>query len=174
MRDYSTLLQSGNWQQTNTLILPPAVYQWLSLSTSLTEQLRLAFGTIRVEVLSEYWVTDLDDNERDFFPTQQEQFWCREVILKNQDNALIFARTLMPHSLLEKYPELQYLGNRALGEWLFRHPKRFKQKQQWLKDDITCFYARRTLMALGKNEHQEYLLVAELFLEPNIFMREIQ
>lgn len=174
MRNYSTLLQSGNWQQTSALLLPSAVHQWLSLSTSLTEQLRLAFGSISVEVLSEFWIEELTNGERDFFPFVQEKVWCREVILKKQENALIFARTLMSPALLENYPELQHLGNRALGEWLFSHPKRIKQKQQWLQDEITGLYARRTLMALEKNARPDHILVAELFLEPSIFMREIQ
>lgn len=171
---YSTLLQRGRWRCPEDVVLSPKVHQWLSLSTSLTEQLRIAYGAIDVEVLAEYWIKDLNESEGAFFSSQEEQFWCREVILAHQKNPLIFARTLMPLSLINHYAELQNLGNRALGEWLFKHPNRIKQKQEWLQDEVSGFYARRTLIGLEKDNHQDHILVAELFLEPNIFIRGIQ
>ncbi|XWY19749.1 chorismate lyase [Bisgaard Taxon 45] len=170
MSDYSQLIQHADWQHSMETVLPSSVSSWLNLSSSLTATLTQTFGEVRVSVLNESWITFLNDNERRFFPKKATRFWCREVMLKNQDTPLIFARTLMPDSLLAQHIELQQLGNRALGEWLFMRPDRIRQRLEWTQDQATGLYARRALMQIG----QESMVVAELFLTPRIFTRTIK
>lgn len=90
--------------------------------------------------------------------------------LKSQDIPLIFARTLIPASLLTQHSELQQLGNRALGEWLFMQSDRIRQKLELTQDKNTALYARRALMSIGA----ENMMVAELFLTPQIFTRVVK
>ncbi|MGC6406053.1 chorismate lyase [Bisgaard Taxon 45] len=170
MSDYSQLIQHADWQHSMETTLPSSVSSWLNLSSSLTATLTQTFGEVRVSVLRESWITFLNDNERRFFPKEAARFWCREVMLKSQDTPLVFARTLMPDSLLAQHIELQQLGNRALGEWLFTRSDRIRQKLEWMQDQTTELYARRALIQIG----QESMMVAELFLTPQIFTRSIK
>ncbi|HHE3584164.1 TPA: chorismate lyase [Pasteurella multocida] len=170
MSDYSQLLQNATWQPSTDMQLPLSISSWLELSTSLTTQLKQAFGEVNVCVLAESWITTLNENERQFFPKQACPCWCREVILKSQDIPLIFARTLIPASLLTQHRELQQLGNRALGEWLFMQSDRIRQKLELTQDKNTALYARRALMSIGA----ENMMVAELFLIPQIFTRVVK
>ncbi|WP_424409185.1 chorismate lyase [Pasteurella sp. PK-2025] len=169
MSNYSECLQQAEWVNTTNMPSSQSIGHWLTLSTSLTKQLITHFGEIKVCVLAEYWVDELIENEQQFFPKQENRLWCREVILKHQAQPLIFARTLIPVSLVNQHRELQQLGERPLGEWLFMFPDRIRTKLEWTQDNATGLYARRALMQIG----QESMMVAELFLTPQIFTRTI-
>ncbi|SUC09344.1 putative chorismate--pyruvate lyase [Pasteurella canis] len=173
MHKYSKCLQEANWlffDKSHTLQPPLNIQKWLLLSSSLTEQLRLHFGSVKVNVLSEYWLNNVAESERHLF-TEYKRFWCREVLLYTQNKPLIFARTLMPDHFLLQHLELQQLGNRALGEWLFNQRNRQRKTSQWAKIEEFQYetYARRTLIEVNTSP----IMVAELFLEPQIFTEEI-
>lgn len=170
MCDYSQFIQQANWLLPEDMNVPLHIENWLSLSTSLTAQLRSSFPTINIQVLTEYWVNSVSQNEQDFFVRTHKQFWCREVLLNSDTQPLIFARTLIPNTLLAAHSELQQLGNRALGEWLFTRPDRIRTKLEWSYEPDKKLYARRVLMQIG----HETMMVAELFLASDIFTRRIK
>ncbi|MGC7590656.1 chorismate lyase [Bisgaard Taxon 46] len=170
MFDYSRFIQQANWLSPEEMNIPPHIENWLNLSTSLTAQLRAAFSEINVKVLSEYWDGNVSQNEQAFFVKGVQKFWCREVLLNSDTQPLIFARTLIPNTLLATHSELQQLGNRALGEWLFTRPDRIRTKLEWAYEPDNKLYARRALVQIG----DETMMVAELFLASDIFTRTIK
>ncbi|WP_101776149.1 chorismate lyase [Pasteurella oralis] len=173
MHNYSKDLQEANWLFSDNIKmqqLSQNEQKWLLLSSSLTKQLRVHFGPVEVRVLSECWLTNLAESEKCLF-WGYERFWCREVLLHIQNKPLIFARTLMPEGFLLQHLELQRLGNKALGEWLFSQQNRVRKILQWAKIDGLQYdtYARRALVEVNTYP----MMVAELFLEPQIFTEEV-
>lgn len=67
MSNYSQLLQNATWQPSTDMQLPPSISSWLELSTSLTTQLKQAFGEVNVCVLTESWITTPKGKVRSIF-----------------------------------------------------------------------------------------------------------
>jgi len=109
--------ESVHWYSPDNITeLPQSpLTNWLLSNESLTQKLRAHCDNFEVRVLGEGTLTPFDAE----FPTQ-EQAWVREVLLCLDGVAWIFARTLIPASLLaKKQADFLTLGNRPLGELLF-------------------------------------------------------
>jgi chorismate--pyruvate lyase len=101
--------------------LPANLRHWLLEIGSLTERLRnVCPGRIAVKVLCQQWARPLPSEARVLGLTSCVRAWTREVQLVCDDQAWVFARTLIPRSTLRGPSQrLKRLGNRPLGEVLF-------------------------------------------------------
>ncbi len=145
---------------------------------SLTRQvLRHCSGDFRVQVRFQGWNKALPSERRALDLNTASACMLREVILRCDGEAWIFARTLIPSTTLKGGARrLAHLGNRPLGQVLFSDPavKRgrmevakllpdhvlFRSAAQGLDPAPTCLWARRTLFYLERRP----LLVNEVFL----------
>lgn len=105
-------------------LLAPLWRDWLQDEGSLTARLSaLKPGGFNVQVLREYYSapTPLERQQLKLWHTQK--VWVREVILRQGDVPLVYARTAIPLSALNGAERrLQRLGNQSLGSYLFRQP----------------------------------------------------
>lgn len=88
---------------------------WLLAPGSLTQKLKTCCVQFEVKVLGEGQLTPLEGE----YP-QQGLVWIREVLLCLDTIPWVFARTLIPQTLLfERQADFLGLGTRPLGELLF-------------------------------------------------------
>ncbi|WP_350432207.1 chorismate lyase [Shewanella sp. H8] len=94
---------------------------WLLATGSLTQRLKTHCKHFEVKVLGEHLLVPLADE----FPTQTDPVWIREVLLCLDGIPWVFARTLIPQTILGvQTPKNDFtrLGTRPLGELLFSSP----------------------------------------------------
>jgi chorismate--pyruvate lyase len=145
---------------------------WLLTTGSLTLRLKSVCKTFEVKVLGELITLPLSGES-----IANEAMWVREVLLCLDGEPWIFARTLIPQSLLDfQQQAFTHLGNKPLGELLFNHdeiqPGRIELAQfetcsklaQLAKDlnqDVTeSLWGRRRYFSLYNTD----LIVSEIFL----------
>ncbi|QBF82954.1 chorismate lyase [Shewanella maritima] len=89
---------------------------WLLDEGSLTQKLKAHCQQFSVTVLGEHLHSPLDGE----CPHSQHPMWIREVLLSLDGTPWVFARTLIPQSIIDS-PQHTFatLGNRPLGELLF-------------------------------------------------------
>ncbi|MGI2067750.1 chorismate--pyruvate lyase family protein [Shewanella sp. MF08487] len=98
----------------NKLPLSP-LKEWLIATGSLTQKLKTCCTEFEVKVLGEGHYAPLNGE----YP-QQGSVWIREVLLCLDTVPWVFARTLIPESLMsERQGDFLSLGSRPLGELLF-------------------------------------------------------
>ena len=162
-----------SWQQPNQCsALPSAnLTTWLLANGSLTEKLKACCKEFEVIVLG----------EREMMPLESEfnvhdTVWVREVLLKLDGIPWVFARTLIPLSLLEQTAvDFQGLGTNPLGQLLYRHhefiPGRIEvgesskngtiaQLATHLSQPVESIWGRRRFFSYKQNE----MIVCEFFL----------
>ncbi|MFC0322756.1 chorismate--pyruvate lyase family protein [Gallibacterium melopsittaci] len=154
---YRDCLQNIYWQ-TDFKKLSNPQQQWLSISGSLTAALKQHCKIFTVIPLFEGWITE----HHPFYLDElagYKQYWLREVILAGDNQAWIFARTVIPTNTFQQYRQaFQQLGNQPIGEWLFQQAA-VRSDLAWGK--IENKYARRSILTVADYP----LLVSELFLE---------
>lgn len=141
--------------------------EWLLCPGSLTHKLKQHCDTFQVELLHQSHHTSVNT----------EPFWAREVLLYLDGIAWIYARTLIPHTLMQN-PDagLMQLGSQPLGELLFadnpfetgqlqllhfRHNPSFADLCRQLQQTApNSFWGRQRLF----HYHHQSLCVTELFL----------
>lgn len=101
--------------------VPDDLRPWLADPASLTARLRAVSGRLQVEVLGQgAGLALLDETDLLALPTQRRML-VREVMLYCDGVASVFARTVVPrNTLVGRYRRLLALGERPLGEVLFR------------------------------------------------------
>ena len=156
--------------------LPGSLQSWLNETGSLTQRLRGVHGdSFGVSVLRQRWQHAFIDESRLLSQNQYQYQLVREVILHNQKQPLILARTIIPASTLAiAERKLNHLGNRPLGEVIFAYPdlrisqRQFSQAEAdiWIPsvmqqpETVDHLWGRRSVYQI----HQHPLLVAEFFL----------
>lgn len=165
-----------NWSsKTRPLHCTKNIASWLYDHSSLTKKLELKFNSFSVDIkqqinikpnalLSHYF-----DNENSIL--------VREVFLRCNNQAVVFAQTEIPSSTLtEKQTALAQIGKQALGKILFQDPSMLRGKieasefkvgsaiHQFVAEigqPVThSLWARRSLFYINNKP----LLVSELFL----------
>jgi chorismate--pyruvate lyase len=99
--------------------------EWLLATGSLTQRLKTHCKHFEVKVLGEHLLEPLADE----FPAQTDPVWIREVLLCLDGIPWVFARTLIPQTILGSHSnndnqpnDFTRLGTRPLGELLFSSP----------------------------------------------------
>jgi chorismate--pyruvate lyase len=112
-----------HWQP--SLHTCPSLWRgWLQDQGSLTRQLqRKSEGNFRVQLLRQGWARPRPDEARALGIKGGRVAMVREVMLQGCGQDWVYARSVMPMSSIKgRMRCLRRLGNRPLGEWLFRHP----------------------------------------------------
>lgn len=178
----SWLLPTKNLKQQ----IDPSILSWLVDEGSLTQRLKnLCPDQFLVDVVLEEWVNP-DHSEAKLLgiPTEQKVL-LRQVHLKCGDNLCVYARSVIPVATLQgKHKQLQHLGNKPLGEYLFANATLKRSKIEWSKltPDSSQFtsalehqaaadqtvWGRRSLFEIDEKP----LLVSEFFLPVLIELNE--
>lgn len=174
----------AHWHPAATAKLPNELAGWLTDKGSLTVRLQqTSQQQFSVDLQQSGWQKPLTEEALKLEQPLHEHAYCREVILRDGDEARVFARTIVPrvsYQALQAHLHIHHLGNRSLGEILFTDPaiKRgplevtslraghslFEQaKHHGIEmDDNAIMWARRSCFYFAENS----LLVCEMFL-PN-------
>ena len=139
---------------------------WLTLEGSLTRALQLRCRrSFHVDVLSEgFMVPSLEEARTLGLPIRQTA-WIREVQLCGDGEPWVMARTVIPrHTLAGKGRQLQHLGRKPLGAWLFSRP-------EWRRGDFQTGICQATAAGQARVARRSrffsgsrHLLVGEYFL----------
>lgn len=148
---------------------------WLMDKSSLTRRLQTrSQGHFAVAVLAQGWQRPRRDEARALGIPSDRLALIREVVLQGHGDNWVFARSVLPRPAAQgRMRRLHRLGNKPLGEWLFRHPG-IQRGPLWLaRWPIPCLpssiqhnaashrlWARYSLFRL----QQDKLLVSEIFL----------
>ncbi len=174
----------AHWHSAATAKLPSELAHWLTDKGSLTLRLQqTSQQQFSVDLQQSGWQKPLTEEALKLEQPLHEHAYCREVILRDGDEARVFARTIVPrvsYQALQAHLHIHHLGNRSLGEILFTDPaiKRgplevtslragqslFEQaKHHGIEmDDKAIMWARRSCFYFADSS----LLVCEMFL-PN-------
>ena len=169
-----------NSYRLNRAQLPEQWRDWLLDRSSLTLRLQQACGGgFRVELLSQRLERPMLSEARALKRPPQELALVRQVRLRCDDEAWVFARTVIPlPSLRRGLRQLALLGNRPLGAVLFADPtmhrsavevarvgqgkRLFARATRGTERAVSEIWGRRSVFTL----RQQPLLVSEFFLPP--------
>jgi chorismate--pyruvate lyase len=116
-----------HWRPVNqftSAALPATVRQWLTDDGSLTSRLMACGqGTFSVQRLYQGWEIPLPSERRLLAMRSRQLALVREVALRLDASAVVFARSIFPvASLVGSLGHLRSLQNKSLGAILFKHP----------------------------------------------------
>jgi chorismate--pyruvate lyase len=155
-----------SFRRTPSTRLPRCWRAWLLDKGSLTQHLiRASRGDFSVEVLFQGWSTaTLSETQALNLPPRQ-MVLVREVRLMGRGEPWVYARSIIPqHTLTGPQRALRRLGNRPLGELLFKSPNMRRGAIETTLLTVNTAkkkaWARRSLFYLNGKP----LLVSEVFL----------
>lgn len=141
---------------------------WLLDTGSLTERVQSLCDTFSLTLLGQDTLTPHHNEMALLGDAHEAQYQIREVLLCGNGSPWVFARSVIPHSLIAS--ELSNIGNEPLGKRLFNDARFIRSafelcslssRQLGYEDDKTL-WGRRSLFTLGNAS----MIVAEVFL-PN-------
>ena len=149
---------------------------WLLFSGSLTKQLRSLGNTdISIKLLSQKYQRPLLSERKAFRNSVYGASFVREVFLCDAHLPIVFARTVCPrHYRNGIWREIQQLGDRPLGDWLFSNQCAVRTNVELARLSSNCFYLEGQppgeISLWGRrstfNIRNSSILVTEVFL-PN-------
>lgn len=154
-----------NWSTRNHMAaccLPAFWRDWLLYTGSLTTRL-CGLGNFRVEILREFHGAPTQLERQQLALNHQARVWVREVVLKVDGVALVYARTAVPQRTLQgKEKRLQHLGEKSLGSYLFQQPNLQRQPlavSHCNPNQLGLEWCRHSVFTLGHKP----LMVSEAF-----------
>jgi chorismate lyase len=155
--------------------LPGNVPSWVYETGSLTRRLRQHYPNVKVTLVFHQWAKPLLDECRLLHIPPHRYALTREVMLHDDNQPLLLARTIIPEATLKgAHRNLSHLGNRPLGEVIFAYPHLQRLALQTTLVNLTCWsqpaialaglhssvWGRRTVYAIAG----QAMLVSEFFL----------
>ena len=174
----ATLRQARWHAHVNAVGAPASMRDWLTADGSLTARLTAHSASFRVQRLHQRTAKCLFDEARVIGMQRPGRVWEREVLLRCDDQPVVFAHTVVPMSATASdWPLFNALGERSLGSTLFYDPQVTRGALEFARiraghplmqraraalggDEQTVLYARRCLY----RRHRGTLLVTEVFL----------
>jgi chorismate--pyruvate lyase len=173
-------LRQALWHRhVNAASPAPGMRAWLTAGGSLTAQLVAHSRAFRVQRLHQRSALCLPDEAQAIGMRRPGRVWEREVLLRCDERAVVFAHTVVPLSAsAADWPLFGALGERSLGNILFYDPLVRRGELEFARlraghplarraraalgdwHDHSIYYARRCLY----RRHQGTLLVTEVFL----------
>jgi chorismate lyase len=96
--------------------------EWVCSESSLTARVKTLGDNFSIDLLNQSFKCLTSAQQKDVC-TLDKMALVREVILKQGDNALIYAQTIIPEAtLISTNQRLAELGNSSLGDLLFNDP----------------------------------------------------
>ena len=150
---------------------PAALRAWLLDRGSLTHRLQQRCRRFEVEVLHQHWQRALPDEAALLGIAPHTHALVREVLLRCDGRAVVFARSILPRtSLLGAWRDLGRIGSRPLGGALFSDPRIRRAPLRFCRCHLRqvpqaagqggALWARRSLFSLQGRR----ILVSECFL----------
>lgn len=171
---------TANWQLGNTVTsLSQQEQSWLLEPNSLTAKLKSHGRDFSVQVLSETRFA-LNKQQQQLLSCQLTQGINREVLLWCNGHPMVYAQSWLPVSIDMQQQQLLELGDKPLGDVIFRHPDlkrteievasfdQYHPVQQLAEqplDSASPLWGRRSIFSLA----QSRFLVSEIFL-PKAFI----
>ncbi len=176
-------LRQALWHRhVNAVNAPLALRHWLTDAASLTAKLKARSQTFRVQALHQKRGNCLSDEAALIGLGRAGRVRQREVLLKCDDRAVVFAHTVVPMAATASdWPLFGALGERSLGSTLFGDPRVRRGELEYARLRSAHPLAQRVQAALGvrgrENQmlyarrclyrrHQGLLLLTEVFLPP--------
>lgn len=162
-------LLQAHWQTPSDLRLQPVQSSWLLETDSLTARLKSRCRHFRLQMLSEQYYPLPEPLQAQL--AGAENALLREVMLYCDAQAMIYAQSWLPLSTLAAIEPLARLGDKPLGEFIFRHPELQRGPIEVAVLDATALklaapltestvWARRSVFWLAKHP----LHVVEVFM----------
>lgn len=169
-----------HWQYNNNAIsiVPETLLDWIFDPGSFVQRLKHhGISSPQIDVLYQGWQLPTSDERRILGINARIYTLIREVLIKSEEGAWMFARTVFPHKTLTgKERCLAWLKNRSLGSVLFKNPDLLRsdfevacitQKDDWYEKVVTQvaipqvnLWARRSTFSIKEKP----LLLTEIFL----------
>lgn len=151
------------WRPVARWMLPDLWRTWVLDSGSLTKRLiQASHGQFAVRPLREAWLYPRVDEARALQMPLRQKAWIREVELLCFGDVWVRARSVVPRQTLTGVErQLQHLGSRPLGAFLFAAPTMVREPMQVARVDSGrhATFGRRSVFRL----HGKPLLVSEVF-----------
>jgi chorismate--pyruvate lyase len=159
---HSASLRQALWQpQVGALSAPPVLRDWLTTAGSLTEKLKAHSHAFRVQRLHQHIARCLADEATAIGLPRPVQVWEREVLLRCDNTAAVFAHTVVPLSATASdWPLFGALGERSLGTTLFGDPLVRRSVLEFARLREGHPLAQRARAALGAEAAQHHILYA--------------
>lgn len=158
----------ADWSVADQMILPPSIAPWLLEVASLTALLKRHCQQFHLQVVHES-MQPLPSFLQPLFPASAPAL-LREVILYCDDKPCVYAQSWLPKTTLDILQPLANMGQRPLGDYIFRQANLVRGEIEACKVDISLpqvaagqlqqCWARRSIFQL----QQQPFLVAEVFL----------
>jgi len=120
------------------------IKSWLLEQGPITKRIK-SIAEFRLELIQDE-LSDATDDEILFLKIDSEEIRIREVILYGNENPMVFARTIIPNTTIEKgLKELGKIGNKPLGDILFEKDIFSKEDIVFatFKDEESLFWGRK-------------------------------
>ena len=120
------------------------IKSWLLEQGPITKRIK-SIAEFRLELIQDE-LSDATDDEILFLKIDNEKIRIREVILYGNENPMVFARTIIPDTTIEKgLKELGKIGNKPLGDILFEKDIFSKEDIVFatFKDEESLFWGRK-------------------------------
>jgi chorismate--pyruvate lyase len=149
MRERS--LRRANWAgHVLAVNAPAALSPWLTSNGSLTATLQRHAAAFRVQVLRQRPAICLADEAAPLGLPRASRCWEREVLLRCDNTAVVFAHTVVPMAAdAADWPLFSALGERSLGSTLFGDPLVRRGDLEYARLRASHPLARRARAALG-------------------------
>ena len=180
-------VKKNNYSQFGWLKKPMLSQQyrfWLIDNGSLTKALQQRYASFAVNKITLHNAKPLPDEVELLNLPAHQQALIREVLLLGNQQPVVFAHSVLPHSALRgPWNKLGFLGNKPLGATLFANPKvqrtplsfkklaphhaLFKKAAKYVSVAPSYLWARRSVFSLYSHGNCAKILVTEVFL-PNL------
>ncbi len=163
LEQYRQILIQNHWSSSPECLTAPQ-QEWLLHQGSLTKKLLAVTQQLNVEITQQKWLAKNSEN----LTACDSDCWLREVLLKERNQAWIFAQTLLPRETIENVAQqVPLLGAKPIGLWLFaQQPQRISLA--WQQDHDSGMYMRRACYQLKGYP----LEIRELFLPEFAFFNQ--
>lgn len=143
----------------------PMMADWLSNRDSLTERLIAHSQQFRVQRLYQGRAMCLQDEFAEIDLAKPQQVVEREVLLRCDDVAVVYAHTIVPLTAnAQEWPLFASLGNRSLGTTLFNDPLVQRGQLQYARLSWAHPLMRRI-------QHCEFIQQGDLLGVPHLWAR---
>jgi len=155
-------LRQAVWHpQVLSLNAPPVLRDWLTTAGSLTARLKAYSRAFRVQCLHQHTARCLADEAAAIGLPRPGRVWEREVLLRCDNTAAVFAHTVVPMTATASdWPLFGALGERSLGTTLFGDPLVRRSVLDFARLREGHPLAQRARAALGEEAAQPNILYA--------------
>ncbi|MCZ2722678.1 chorismate lyase [Marinomonas sp. 15G1-11] len=147
--------------------IPKHLRYWLAEPGSLTARLK-SMGSLSIDVIKDTWGQPTHREQISLGLRPREAARVREVILKVNGTAVIYARSIVPaRALVGHWRHLSQLKNQPLGGYLFKNKNLLRSPIEIALLPVNCFHNINEIVWARRSVFKQYnkgVLVCEAFL----------